>query len=66
LLSADLIWSTIDNSTRRILDSGTDNLGAVVGHKYAVHFAFILFYMVLIFLLLLLLGMEQKPAKARS
>ncbi|KAJ7491148.1 hypothetical protein FB451DRAFT_1080019 [Mycena latifolia] len=34
LLSADLIWSTIDNSTRRILDSGTSTLGTVVGHKY--------------------------------
>ncbi|KAF8191523.1 hypothetical protein K438DRAFT_1591332 [Mycena galopus ATCC 62051] len=34
LLSADLIWSTIDNSTQRILDSGTQNLGTVVGHKY--------------------------------
>ncbi|KAJ7253389.1 senescence-associated protein-domain-containing protein [Mycena haematopus] len=34
LLSADLIWSTIDNSTQRILQSGTQNLGAVVGHKY--------------------------------
>ncbi|KAJ7671015.1 hypothetical protein B0H17DRAFT_1170992 [Mycena rosella] len=34
LLSADLILSTIDNSARRLLDSGTENLGAVVGHKY--------------------------------
>ncbi|KAJ7184434.1 hypothetical protein C8R46DRAFT_1064051 [Mycena filopes] len=34
LLSADLILSTIDNSTRRIFDSGTENLGVVVGHKY--------------------------------
>ncbi|KAJ6500668.1 hypothetical protein C8R45DRAFT_896896 [Mycena sanguinolenta] len=34
LLSADLIWSTIDNSTQRILDSGTQNVGVVVGHKY--------------------------------
>ncbi|KAJ7348985.1 hypothetical protein DFH08DRAFT_697168 [Mycena albidolilacea] len=34
LLSADLIWSTIDNSTKRILDAGTQNLGTVVGHKY--------------------------------
>ncbi|KAJ7778669.1 hypothetical protein DFH07DRAFT_901341 [Mycena maculata] len=33
-LSADLILSTIDNSTRRLLDSGTDNIGTVVGHKY--------------------------------
>ncbi|KAJ7118870.1 hypothetical protein C8R44DRAFT_878405 [Mycena epipterygia] len=34
LLSADLILSTLDNSTRRLFDSGTENLGAVVGHKY--------------------------------
>ncbi|KAJ7494493.1 hypothetical protein B0H11DRAFT_2004914 [Mycena galericulata] len=34
LLSADLILSTIDNSTRRLFDAGTDNLGTVVGHKY--------------------------------
>ncbi|KAJ6606271.1 hypothetical protein DFH09DRAFT_1119723 [Mycena vulgaris] len=34
LLSADLILSTIDTSTRRLLDSGTENLGTVVGHKY--------------------------------
>ncbi|KAJ7603494.1 hypothetical protein FB45DRAFT_960379 [Roridomyces roridus] len=34
LLSADLILSTIDHSTRRILDSSTSNLGTVVEHKY--------------------------------
>ncbi|KAF8894779.1 hypothetical protein BD779DRAFT_1502872 [Infundibulicybe gibba] len=34
LLSADLILSTIDHSTRRILDTGTERIGAVVGHKY--------------------------------
>ncbi|KAJ7221639.1 hypothetical protein GGX14DRAFT_430537 [Mycena pura] len=34
LLSADLILATMDNSMRRILDSGTENLGSVVGHKY--------------------------------
>ncbi|KAJ7043004.1 hypothetical protein C8F04DRAFT_1073345 [Mycena alexandri] len=34
LLSADLILSTIDNSTRRLLESGSENLGTVVGHKY--------------------------------
>ncbi|KAK0224994.1 hypothetical protein EDD85DRAFT_217063 [Armillaria nabsnona] len=34
LLSADLILSTLDNSTKRILDVGTSRLGAVVGHKY--------------------------------
>ena len=34
LLSADLILSTLDHSTRQILDVGTDRLGAVVGHKY--------------------------------
>ncbi len=33
LLSADLILSTLDNSTKRILDVGTSRLGAVVGHK---------------------------------
>ncbi|KAJ7771522.1 hypothetical protein B0H16DRAFT_1305641 [Mycena metata] len=39
LLSADLIWSTIDNSTRRLLDSGSENLGTVVGHKYGAEAA---------------------------
>ncbi|KAJ6497146.1 hypothetical protein C8R47DRAFT_1175867 [Mycena vitilis] len=39
LLSADLILSTLDNSTRRILDSGTQNLGTVVGHKYGAEAA---------------------------
>ncbi|KAF9464641.1 hypothetical protein BDZ94DRAFT_1256212 [Collybia nuda] len=34
LLSADLILSTIDHSTRQLLDTGTTSLGAVVGHKY--------------------------------
>ncbi|KAF5386691.1 hypothetical protein D9615_001970 [Tricholomella constricta] len=34
LLSADLILSTIDHETRRLLDTGTQSIGAVVGHKY--------------------------------
>ncbi|KAJ3570121.1 hypothetical protein NP233_g4612 [Leucocoprinus birnbaumii] len=34
LISADLILSTIDDSARRILDSGTNNLGRVMHHKY--------------------------------
>ncbi|KAH9483660.1 hypothetical protein JR316_0003130 [Psilocybe cubensis] len=34
LISADLILSTIDHSTRRVLDTGTEQLGRVVGHKY--------------------------------
>ncbi|GLB35503.1 putative senescence-associated protein [Lyophyllum shimeji] len=34
LLSADLILSTIDHETRRLLDAGTQTVGAVVGHKY--------------------------------
>ncbi|KAF8913427.1 hypothetical protein CPB85DRAFT_1375636 [Mucidula mucida] len=34
LLSADLILSTIDVSTKRVLDAGTSRIGAVVGHKY--------------------------------
>ncbi|RDB24224.1 hypothetical protein Hypma_008599 [Hypsizygus marmoreus] len=34
LLSADLIFATIDNETRRVLDTGTERIGAVVGHKY--------------------------------
>jgi len=33
LISADLILSTIDDSTRRVLDTGTVNIGKVVGHK---------------------------------
>ncbi|KAK7035838.1 senescence domain-containing protein [Favolaschia claudopus] len=39
LLSADLIWSTLDHSAKRILDSGTQNVGAVVGHKYGAEAA---------------------------
>ncbi|KIM49553.1 hypothetical protein M413DRAFT_438742 [Hebeloma cylindrosporum] len=34
LISADLILSTIDHSTRRMLDVGTEEIGKVVGHKY--------------------------------
>ncbi|KAF8061667.1 hypothetical protein FPV67DRAFT_1631163 [Lyophyllum atratum] len=34
LLSADLILSTIDHETRRLLDTSTESIGAVVGHKY--------------------------------
>ncbi|KAG7453063.1 uncharacterized protein BT62DRAFT_879811 [Guyanagaster necrorhizus] len=34
LLSANLILSTLDNSAKRILDVGTERIGAVVGHKY--------------------------------
>jgi spartin len=36
LISADLILSTIDDAARRILDAGTENVGKVVGHKYAL------------------------------
>jgi len=34
LISADLILSTIDDSARRVLDTGAENIGKVVGHKY--------------------------------
>ena len=34
LLSLSLILSTIDNSARRVLDTGTKEIGKVVGHKY--------------------------------
>ncbi|KAF4614498.1 hypothetical protein D9613_003480 [Agrocybe pediades] len=34
LISADLILSTIDDSTRRLLDTGTEQVGRIVGHKY--------------------------------
>lgn len=34
LLSADLILSTLDHETRRLLDTGTETIGAVVGHRY--------------------------------
>lgn len=34
LISADLILSTIDHSTRRVLDTGTDQVGKVMTHKY--------------------------------
>ncbi|KAJ3514180.1 hypothetical protein NLJ89_g2519 [Agrocybe chaxingu] len=39
LISADLILSTIDDSTRRLLDTGTEQLGRVVGHKYGAEAA---------------------------
>lgn len=39
LISADLILSTIDDSTRKLLDSGTVNLGRIVHHKYGVEAA---------------------------
>lgn len=39
LISADLILSTIDDSTRKILDSGTNNLGKVMHHKYGAEAA---------------------------
>ena len=39
LISADLILSTIDDSTRKLLDSGTTNLGRVVHHKYGAEAA---------------------------
>lgn len=39
LISADLILSTIDDSTRKLLDSGTINLGRIVHHKYGVEAA---------------------------
>ncbi|EAU88380.1 hypothetical protein CC1G_05146 [Coprinopsis cinerea okayama7 len=34
LISADLILSTIDHSTRQLLDTGTAQLGKVMHHKY--------------------------------
>ncbi|KAJ8522626.1 hypothetical protein ONZ45_g820 [Pleurotus djamor] len=34
ILSADLLLSTLDHSTRQALDVGTERIGAVVGHKY--------------------------------
>ncbi|PPQ63343.1 hypothetical protein CVT24_006716 [Panaeolus cyanescens] len=34
LISADLILSTIDDSTRRVLDTGTEQIGKIVNHKY--------------------------------
>jgi spartin len=34
LLSLDLILSTIDDSARRVLDTGTQEIGKVVGHTY--------------------------------
>jgi spartin len=33
LISADLILSTIDHSARRMLNTGTEEIGKVVGHK---------------------------------
>ncbi|KAG6861653.1 hypothetical protein C0995_013655 [Termitomyces sp. Mi166 len=34
LLSADLILSTIDHDTRRLLDTGTASISSIMGHKY--------------------------------
>ncbi|KAG6845211.1 hypothetical protein H0H87_012538 [Tephrocybe sp. NHM501043] len=34
LLSADLIFSTLDHDTRRLLDAGTASISSIVGHKY--------------------------------
>ena len=34
LLSLDLIFSTLDHETRRLLDGSTNTVGTVVGHKY--------------------------------
>ncbi|KXN92004.1 hypothetical protein AN958_11064 [Leucoagaricus sp. SymC.cos] len=39
LISADLILSTIDDSARRLLDSGTNNFGRVMHHKYGAEAA---------------------------
>ncbi|KAF8163687.1 hypothetical protein B0H34DRAFT_765375 [Crassisporium funariophilum] len=39
LISADLILSTIDDSTRRVLDVGTQELSKVMGHKYGAEAA---------------------------
>jgi len=33
-LSANLVLASVDESTTRLLDAGTAQLGAVVGHKY--------------------------------
>lgn len=34
ILSADLILSTIDDSTRQLIEAGVINFGKVMGHKY--------------------------------
>ncbi|KAG5732746.1 hypothetical protein E4T56_gene16717 [Termitomyces sp. T112] len=34
LLSADLILSTIDHDTRRLLNTGTASISSIIGHKY--------------------------------
>jgi spartin len=39
LISADLILSTIDDSGRKLLDSGANNIGRVVHHKYGAEAA---------------------------
>lgn len=39
LISADLILSTIDDSARKLLDTGTTNLGRVMHHKYGAEAA---------------------------
>ncbi|KAG6831224.1 hypothetical protein H0H92_012021 [Tricholoma furcatifolium] len=39
LLSADLILSTLDHETRRVLDAGTATVGSVMSHKYGAEAA---------------------------
>jgi len=34
VLSADLVWSTLDNAAKQLLDVSSERIGAVVGHKY--------------------------------
>jgi spartin len=34
LISADLILSTIDHSTRQLINAGTQQVGKIVDHKY--------------------------------
>jgi len=40
LISADMILSTIDNSAKQILDVGSQQLNAIVGHKYGADAAY--------------------------
>ncbi|KII89312.1 hypothetical protein PLICRDRAFT_604154 [Plicaturopsis crispa FD-325 SS-3] len=39
ILSADLIWTTLDDSTKQLLDVGSQKIGDAIGHKYGPHAA---------------------------
>lgn len=36
MLSAGLVLATVDDSAKRLMDAGSEKLGAIVGHKYGL------------------------------